>query len=511
MLDMEPVPRASEMFRWESRNEIQYSNPKHRIPNKSKIHITTFDHLKLFGIWYLAFGIFLSNGCVYYNTFYNAKQSYADALREIESSPSEIVSPRVKKLLEITIQKCEKIVTYHPKSKWVDDAIFLMSKSFYWMGEYENALRKIDELEIYFPDSPFLEEALFLRGRISLQQKNYTAAIAAFEGLRRVSKKYDNDAQLEILNVYYKKGEYEEVVERGRVFITSASGGKESRSRREALLKVGKALFELARYGESLQAFQDLLQEDPPKEMVFEAMLKIGDSYLTLQDPTRALETFLALKTSDLTPQEEALWNLRIARSQRLMREYEKGIETLQKVSEIHPRSEEAAEAYYMMGLIYQEDLEDLEKARKSYEKVREMNPQAEVAEDALVRSTAIGKLTEYRERLSGGEEEALAETQFLLAELYLLELKKTDEALKTYEKVIQDFPESEYAPRSFFAIAWIFHHLEGDTVKAVEGYERIIVTYPDTRYSTASRKAIEKLNQSSLHQPPEADQTPKE
>ena len=442
----------------------------------------------------LVVGICLLNGCVYYNTFYNAKRAYADAMKEKRRSPSETVNPTVKSLLEAAIQKCEKIVTYHPKSKWVDDAIFLMGKCFYEMEDYENALRKFDELEIYYPESPFFEEVIFLRGRTYLQQKNYTAAISAFEGLNRISKKFGDASQYEILEAYYKKGGYEEVVRMGRAFLEIFP---KSSYRQDAHFKLANALFELARFEEALQEFQDLLQEDPPKELAFDVTLMIGESYLALDPPQAdmALETFLALKTSHLTPQEEALLNLKIASCQRLLKEFLGGIRTLKKVPEIHPRSKEAAEAYYTMGLIYQEDLMSPEKARESFDKVRETNPQTEVAKDALLRSTTIGKLAEYRKKLSSGEEEALAETQFLLAELYLLELKKTDEALDAYERVIQDFPESEFGPRASYAIAWVFHYLEEDTVKAMEAYERIIESYPETRFATASQKAIQQLN----------------
>jgi TolA-binding protein len=445
----------------------------------------------------LVVAICITLGCsVYFNTYYNAKKYYSDAVKEKRRSPTESVSPNVKAILEKAIQKCEKIVTYHPKSKYVDDAIYLMGKCFFEMEDYENTLRKIDELEIYFPDSPFLEEALLLRGRAYLIQGNYSAAISSFEGLNRFSEKYYDIAQIEILKVHYGKGEYYEAIQQGNAYLESELGARMGSSRKDVLFIIAQSLFEVARYEDSRQTFLDCLREDPPPQVVFDATLKIGKSYLIQDSPhaDSALETFLTLSSTPLSSKEEAIIHLQIGRCQRLLGNYEEGIATFEKVPKLHSRSQESAEAYYMIGLIYEEDLKDLDKARESYEKVRKENLQADVSKDAVVRAATIRKLKDYREKLESGEEDVLAETQFFLAELYLLELNKIDEALENYAKVIQEYPESEYSPRASYAIAWIYNYLKQDSEKAIEAYSKIMTKYPETRYSRASEKAIMQL-----------------
>jgi TolA-binding protein len=446
----------------------------------------------------LLFGICISSGCgVYFNTYYNAKKYYSDAVKEKRRSPTESVSPNVKAILEKAIQKCEKIVTYHPNSKYVDDAIYLMGKCFFEMEDYENTLRKIDELEIYFPDSPFLEEALLLRGRTYLKKGNYTAAVSSFEGLNRFSEKYYDIAKIEILKVHYGKGEYYEAIQQGKEYLESELGARMGSSRKDILFIIAQSLFEVARYEESRQTFLDCLREDPPPKVVFDATLKIGESYLVQDSPhaDSALTTFLALTSSPLTSKEEAVVQLQIGKCQRILGNYEEGISTFEKVPKLKSRSQEAAEAYYMIGLIYEEDLKDLDKARESYEKVRKENMQADVSNDAFVRASIIERLKDYREKLESDEVDILAETQFFLAELYLLELNKIDEALENYEKVIQEYPESEYSSRASYAIAWIYHYLKQDSVKAIEAYSKIMEKYPETRYSRASEKAMQQLN----------------
>ena len=56
-----------------------------------------------------------------------------------------------------------------------------------------------------------------------------------------------------------------------------------------------------------------------------------------------------------------------LARGMHLKGDYEKAIEEYEKVIEQFPKTEEAAEAYYRLGFIYQDDLGDLDKAKESF------------------------------------------------------------------------------------------------------------------------------------------------
>ncbi|MEE8417694.1 MAG: tetratricopeptide repeat protein, partial [candidate division Zixibacteria bacterium] len=64
------------------------------------------------------------------------------------------------------------------------------------------------------------------------------------------------------------------------------------------------------------------------------------------------------------------------------------------------PKTPEAAEAYYRLGLIYQNDIYDLEKAKVSFSKAQTENPSSEFRNLALARSAQIAKLESYRIQL---------------------------------------------------------------------------------------------------------------
>ena len=67
----------------------------------------------------------LAGGCAYFNTFYHAKKYYSDgertqnqALASGHPSAATMGAESYRKCIE----KCKKVVTNHPNSKWVDDA-----------------------------------------------------------------------------------------------------------------------------------------------------------------------------------------------------------------------------------------------------------------------------------------------------------------------------------------------------------------------------------------------------
>ena len=120
------------------------------------------------------------SGCAYYNTFYLAKRYYKDAQKEQERSVSEGTAIGAAAKYEQVIRQCTKILTEYPKSKWVDDATFLMGSSLYGKGDYAGAIRRMDELEAKFPKSPFVPEARLVKGLAHYRRKDYAEADSIF-------------------------------------------------------------------------------------------------------------------------------------------------------------------------------------------------------------------------------------------------------------------------------------------------------------------------------------------
>ncbi|MBD3332047.1 hypothetical protein GF356_04295, partial [candidate division GN15 bacterium] len=82
----------------------------------------------------------LVSGCVYYNTFYNARTAFDEAEDLRKDSPPD--QPRIdQNNYRRAIEKSQKVVENHPNSKWYDDAVWIIGVSYFHLEEYSKAER----------------------------------------------------------------------------------------------------------------------------------------------------------------------------------------------------------------------------------------------------------------------------------------------------------------------------------------------------------------------------------
>ncbi len=73
--------------------------------------------------------LLLQMSCAYYNTFYNAKKYYKMGRDESENNFYTLISNAEIKNYNLTVEKCESVLVKFPNSRYVDDALLLMSKA----------------------------------------------------------------------------------------------------------------------------------------------------------------------------------------------------------------------------------------------------------------------------------------------------------------------------------------------------------------------------------------------
>ena len=79
----------------------------------------------------------------------------------------------------------------------------------------------------------------------------------------------------------------------------------------------------------------------------------------------------------------------------------------------------------------------------------------------------------------------------FNLAEEYLLEKEMMDSSIYVYQKIVDEYPESEFAPKSLYSIAYIYDWFKNDTSNALDNYRKLVAEYPTSDYAKAGKKKI--------------------
>jgi TolA-binding protein len=91
------------------------------------------------------------------------------------------------------------------------------------------------------------------------------------------------------------------------------------------------------------------------------------------------------------------------------------------------------------------------------------------------------------------GEAE-VASARFRLAELYLFAFDDSDGALDHYRVVVEEHPDTKFAQKAAFAIAWVLDHRVGDAEGAADAYRSVVADFPGTEFSVAAEEALRAL-----------------
>ena len=153
------------------------------------------------------------NFTAYYNTFFNADQSFEKGYQASLKAQPVLNTEKPIRVTEIpskagftdfdkAIEKSAKILREYDKSKWVDDALFLIGKSYFFQMNYFSAEEKFIELMNNSADLDLKQQAIFWRARTFYETKRYDEALALInEELSAIDTKWSaaNKAQVELI------------------------------------------------------------------------------------------------------------------------------------------------------------------------------------------------------------------------------------------------------------------------------------------------------------------------
>ncbi len=221
------------------------------------------------------------NFTAYYNTFYNARKAFdrgVKALRRDEEAVnrdlylpifSDPDRPSKSKDFEDAIKKSADVLRKHPDSKWVDDALLLIGKSYFYQQNYVGAEEKFQE--VIEQESDLEDEAHFWLARTLIASQAYDEAAAhlqvslAREGL---DEKWASMLHLALGELYVKRANWEAAaseLEQG----LKGSPDKDVAARAQFLL--GQVYETMGRYEDAVAAYKRVKKYNPLYELAYAA------------------------------------------------------------------------------------------------------------------------------------------------------------------------------------------------------------------------------------------------
>ena len=377
----------------------------------------------------------LGAGCAYFNGMYNANRLASQA----EKAEREGRSFEANGLWAQAAVRAESVLVQHPKSKWADDAMLLRGKAYKKRGDCPRAIPSLREAIYTSPDPVLVEQSALLLGECHLEVGDFLAAEA--------------------------------------VLHRALSSG-DSLTRRQARLSQAKALTGAGRYEAALGIYRDIDDSTLDQTRILALAgggslahpTALADSLMARNDSTVEWDSLLAItrrrdlaaasvltgrliQNPDLDSEVRARWLLEDGQS--LLQ-----VDTAQAKERLRMASGKAGERTEAGSRAR------LALARLQLARVREVG-ELDSLEPSLVELQKLGRsggfqagqlLTEI-ERVRRADSVGPATPQgdlevFLAAERTRDALGAPALASRLFQRLVDTWPESPYAPKAVLALA---------------------------------------------------------
>jgi len=338
----------------------------------------------------------LASGCVYYNTFYHAREASRDAavLRE-DRPPDTDPTARERELYDRVIEKSGRVLALHPDSSWADDALLLLGQALAYQGRYESASVRLNDFLTLYPDSELRPEAEYSLASVLIEQGNPVTAEELLVGVAYADPptELSDDALLLIGDARAARRRYEDASEAYMAALERFPG---SDQRARIRFRAAENFVAVGRYEDAAEHFARVPDETSSRTLAFEARLRLSEVLLEMGRAEAALD--VAIDLAGRTTDRDELDRAELQRGLALegLDRHADAIEMYEEIAASHARSEGASKAYYRIGVIKRDDLDDLDGAVDAFRSAREAFGRGETAELAERAAEDIVRLKEY-------------------------------------------------------------------------------------------------------------------
>ena len=375
-------------------------------------------------------------GCVYYNTFYNAETYFKEAQNMGLDDEGRPKSNAIKKYQQV-IKKCGIVIEYYRGSKYADDALLLMAKSFFYIGRnYTQTISTLEDLIKFYPESELVPEAtLYIaRAKYEFKQEEEVYEMLYKFLLNNNFKDYHPKALQILANYKLLENDYVQTEYYLNKLIEEYPDSDEYE---KAFFLLGKSQNEAGAYDKSNEIFFKLLKSKVSRKTKFDARYFIALNYLLLKEYQQAADYATKLLKDEYRDNKISTIRLIQARSLAELDNIDDAIALLETITEDHKKSSLSASAFYFLGEIYFHKLKEYSTAIEFYNKVKIEDRNSEYLEKSISQSVIASQIIQYYNPTSKISAKELIDQQFKLAEFYIEYLEMPDSALIVYDDII--------------------------------------------------------------------------
>ncbi len=464
----------------------------------------------------LTISLFIFSSCAYFNTFYNAQLYFENAEKQRLEKAGESIPPAAIDAYGKVIEKSQHVIDKYPDSKYVQEARLLIGKARFHRKEYRIAETLFNQYtEIY---SNEVEEAEFWQALCKWKLGKPQPALDVLKSMLVAST--DNDfiskIHLAIAEIYLDTDEPGKALEH---LVLAAETNKNRDERGQIYFRIADLAYSAENYEQALKANEEVVKNTTSKKRKEEANLQIVRIHRLLGKWDKVKSLIKSMLLDDIYRSIHGDLELELVKLYQMDNQIEEAITRIESIKEDYKNSKTSAEAYFIHGEISLFDQWDLVNAEKYFGQVSREFRQSMFTSTANLRAKEI---TEYQtslteissleensaliraaldtleyDSLKQVQEEELNTSQlsisnhlYNLGELDAFHFKRQDSSMVYFQRIVDEFPESDFYPKALFVLYYI--HFTNEKKESADLYsKRILDELPSSEYADYLRKAL--------------------
>ena len=446
--------------------------------------------------------IILFNGCSYFNTFYNANQYYEEANKIRLEKDGQAVPITAMDKYGKAIEKCKKVLREFPESKLRSDAILLMAKAQFFRSDYDLALDNLKEISNEGSKNQ-REESNYWRALCKWKKGNLQVSMDELNFLLSTtsSKSILSKCHLSLAEISKELSNQDSSL----FHLKKAAKLTQNRDEKGVIYgRLAEMAFELKQYDIAKDGYSNVIAHSLAKEKIENAHLQILKILRIQKKYKLASRKIKSLLADDKFKRISGNLELELVNLYRAEGENDEIEIRLESIVNDYQRTEVSAEAYYQLGEIYSSVKWDLEKAKEYYDKVSKESNKSLFSSSSKSKSLAINTYQNTEKEIDTinlkdpqknevdstlnvsliAPVKSLPELYYQLADLEAFSFSRYSESIKIFEKIILEFPDSDFRPKSIFALIFVYDQLN-DSLSSQSNKEELLENFPKSEYAS--------------------------
>ncbi len=356
--------------------------------------LSTFRNLHRFAFSLLI--LLVAGGCAYYNTLFNAKNSYEEGLKVLrETADNERTPPNARKHFETTIDKCWKLIEiYSDQNKYADDALLYIAKSEFYLEKHTQAKTHLDQFFKKYAESDLLPEAYLWYAKILLIEDNVEEANDYFRRILNLSEEAEirSRANFELGRYAFQNEDYEASEKYLQIALKE---DLEDALRAELLFFLAESYSKQGKYKEAVDRYKEVGKRQAGLDIEYKATLNLATTYSILGKHKDAYETLRKMLTAPRFKNFTPIIKTTMAENYQREGKYEDAIELYREVIVARRQNPGTARAALNLARLYENEFNNLDSAVTYYGQVGKLFSKFDSVE---VADAKFNFLSEYRE-----------------------------------------------------------------------------------------------------------------